>query len=181
MAIMRTYLCPDCKGQFDHLHHPSDEPPPDYCPLCGANVSGKRKKRLSRVVTAPAIKTVVSKSADQVYRQMEDSSNVRAQQAAEILGVHPSKLSNMKMTNMKDNLREGDMSYIPSTATKIQGYSADLSRPDGKPLGATFGSSPDIPIGLPGKPAQEMNTAMSSIFNNHRSMVQATVASGKKN
>lgn len=179
MAIMRTYICPDCQGQFDFLHHPNDEPPPSHCPLCGADVSGKEKKqktrRLKRAVTAPAIKTVVSKSADQVYRQLETASQTRQEQAAQMLGVDARTLGSMKMTNMKDNLRVGEMSNIPAPAAKIAGNVNDALRP-----GSGFQGSSNIPVGLPGRPVQEMNNAMASVFQNHRSMVQATVAAGRK-
>lgn len=180
MAISRTYLCPDCNGTFSFLHHPNDEPPPDYCPLCGSDVSGKKKKkpRLSRAVTSPAIRGPKTKATDGVYRGLENSAETRRQQAAELLGVPTSRLNGMKLTDMKDNLREGDMSYVPSPAAKIEGVPVDLTRPDtGRPLGAGFGSSP---VGLPGKPVREMANVMSSISTNHQRMIQATVASGKK-
>ena len=176
MAIMRSYVCPDCQGQFDYLHHPTDEPPPSHCPLCGSDVSGKKKKpRLRRAVTAPAIKTVVSKSADSVYLQMEKASYQRQEQAASMLGVDMGTLNSMKMTNMKDGLKVGEMSHIPSPAAKITGEVNASMRP-----GAGFSGPTEVPVGLPGKPVQEMNNAMSSVFKNHQTMVQATVASGKK-
>lgn len=182
MAIMRTYICPDCKGQFDFLHHPSDEPPPSHCPLCGADVSGfPKKKRLKRAVTAPAIRGPKTKATDGVYRSLENSAETRRQEAAQILGVNPNTLNGMKMTNMKDNLREGDISHVPAAAAKIQGMATDIVNPaTGAPLGARFGQQSSIPVGLPGRPTPEMNNAMSFISQSHQNRVQATVASGKK-
>ena len=124
MAINRTYECPDCLKQFNFMHHPNDEPPPKFCPLCGADVSGekKRKKRLKRAITAPAIGgSAIARSADGLFRQMESAADVRQEQAAAMLGVDKSTLNSMKMTDMKDNMRAGDFSHVPSAATKLTG------------------------------------------------------------
>jgi hypothetical protein len=47
---------------------------------------------------------------DRVYRQLEASSYARAEQAASMMNVPVSEMSNIKMTDMRDNLREGDIS-----------------------------------------------------------------------
>lgn len=186
MARYQSYKCPDCEGTFEFLHHPQDEPPPSHCPLCGANVSGKeQKKRRSRlepkITKAPSIKGVASRSVDGLYRQMEGAAEQRIQDAASLLGVDARSLNNMKMTNMKDNLREGDMSYMPAAATKIQGMAVDIPHPTaaGRSLGAAFGMQ-GAEMQLPGKPSTELQNMMSSTFANHQSRVQATVAAGKR-
>lgn len=184
MAILRSYKCPDCAGVFEFLHHPQNEPPPSHCPLCGADVSGAKKKRKTRlevkITKAPAIKGVASRSVDGLYRGMENAAEQRRQEAAALLGVDVRSLSGMKMTNMKDNLREGDMSYMPAAATKIHGEATDFVRSDtGKPLGATFGMQ-NAEYALPGKPSSELSNMMNSTFANHQNRVQATVAAGKK-
>lgn len=136
MAVYRTYQCPVCEQYFDFLHHPNDEPPPDRCLLCNADVSGKKKTRKVKKVDSvnspglaerlkylPRPGSRVSRSADAVQRGMENASIARMNEAAEVLGVSPSTLSNMKMTDMKDNLREGEMSQstTPSDATQLTG------------------------------------------------------------
>jgi hypothetical protein len=129
MAIYRTYQCPECERNFDFLHHPNDEPPPSFCPLCGADVSGKKKTRMkSRTrFDSPAkslpIPKGAAKNVDGIYRGMEAATDQRMLDAAEVLGVDPKSLSGMKMTNMKDNLREGDLSQSTtvSSATQITG------------------------------------------------------------
>lgn len=133
MAIYRKYQCPDCQGVFRFLHHPNTEPPPKFCPLCGADVSGEKKQRKPRLKKAdhaslpddvrPSVRRTATKSVDGLYRQMESASENRMQDAAELLGVDARSLSAMKMTNMKDNLREGDMSMstTPSAAAQIMG------------------------------------------------------------
>ena len=141
MPVYRTYLCPSCEKTFDFLHHPDDEPPPSFCPLCGANVSGKKRSRVKKVdrVLSPGLSErvkklprsggAVGKSVNQVYRGMENASDDRMREAAEVLGVDPSTLAGMKMTDMKDNMRAGDMSQAttPADATKLLG-NADLQQ-----------------------------------------------------
>lgn len=134
MAIYRTYECPHCLKCFDFLHHPNDEPPPSFCPLCGADVSGKKKKRVVKVdrirspskpISSGGRPGVASQSVDGLYRHMESSSESRMQEAADMLGVDKASLSGMRLTNMRDNLRAGDMSNMPSntpsSATQIIG------------------------------------------------------------
>ena len=133
MAVYRTYECPSCTKTFDFLHHPNDEPPPSFCPLCGTDVSGKKKKSKAkkvdrvnspglseRVKRMPSVRRTASRSADAVYRGMENATNARIQAAAETLGVDTGSLNAMKMTDMKDNLREGDMAQSTSAADATQ-------------------------------------------------------------
>lgn len=123
---------------------------------------------------------IATQSVDGLYRGMEDASAGRAQDAADLLGVDVRSLNHMKMTNMKDNLRAGEMSHIPAAAAKIQGTMTDIVSPTGTPLGATFGMQGAAPPPLPGAPVAEMQTVMSSTFASHRNRVQATVAAGIK-
>ena len=88
MPILRKYKCPDCSGTFEFLHMTSAEPPPENCDLCGNYMGEEPKPELA----APKyIGTPLSKSVDKVYASMERE-----------IGV----------TNMKDNLREGDAAAI---------------------------------------------------------------------
>jgi len=103
MPVMRTYQCPDCEGVFEHLHMRSTEEPPAFCPLCGASTA-----EVEPEVSSPHIAKSIGKVADQVYRDMEDGATQRANMAAEHLGVDASEMSAMKITDMKDNMREGD-------------------------------------------------------------------------
>ena len=151
MAIMRTYQCPSCEKCFDFMHHPNDEPPPSFCPLCGANVSGKKKTRMKRadrvlspglserVKRLPSHERKISKSADAVYRGMESASRDRMQDAADVLGVDASSLSGMKFNDMKDNMREGDMAQATtvSDATKLTG-DAPIATGNGTTQGLGF-------------------------------------------
>lgn len=108
MGVYRSYRCPDCTGVFEFFHHPSDEPPPDHCPMCNSYVGPEQ----DALPSASKVAGVAGKSGDQVYKAMEDSSRARAEMAAEMTGQSVSDMSAMLTTNMKDNLREGDTSHV---------------------------------------------------------------------
>lgn len=94
--------CSACRGAFLW----GDEGYPQFCPLCGHDSKIDEMPEVS----APAIRQSVRiKSADQVYRAMEESSEVRAQMAADSLNLPASEMSSLKITNLKDNQREGDI------------------------------------------------------------------------
>ena len=108
MACYRTYQCLSCERKFRYLHHPSDEPPPANCPLCGASTDGA-----SAVFdpVAPAIRGTIGIAADQVYRAMEASSASRAEEMAALAGGSASDYSHTKITDLNDRQREGDTAY----------------------------------------------------------------------
>lgn len=83
------------------------------------------------------------KSENQVYRQLESSSEYRMEQAAKMLGCSSAELSSMKLTNMKDNVKSGESSHIPSPAAKVEGQVIDIQHPGmpGRGLGSGFGGT----------------------------------------
>jgi len=107
MPVMRSYQCPDCQGIFDHLHMRSTDEPPAFCPLCGASTGDVQPE-----ISAPRIAKPIGKTGDAVYRGMEDGSAQRAAMAAEHLGCDVSDMSAMKVTDIKDNTREGETSNV---------------------------------------------------------------------
>ncbi len=109
MARKVDYKCPECHKVFEFLHHPNDEPPPDYCPLCKAFVGDTAEKQ---PVFKISIGTAKGKVPDQVYRNLEDSSAARAQEAADLVGANVAEMSAIKVTNLKDNSREGDVAAV---------------------------------------------------------------------
>lgn len=117
MTIMRKYQCPECNGLFTYLHHPNEDVDPVRdCPLCGYTIRDDVDNVYTQAITAPVIHKQENKSADIVYRAMENASAVRAEEAANALGVSVSDVADMKITDMKDNLREGDVAAMPTTA-----------------------------------------------------------------
>ena len=105
MPVLRSYQCPECQGIFEHLHMRRVDEPPAFCPLCGASTSDVQPE-----ISAPYIGKLIGKSGDQVYRAMEDSSAFRAELAGEQMGVSAADMSAMKITDLKDNTREGETS-----------------------------------------------------------------------
>jgi hypothetical protein len=96
MPRIVTFLCPDCHGEFDWFFCKSDDEAPNHCPKCG-NYMGSDPQ----VVPGHfSLGTGKGKAVDSTYRQMEESSAVRA----EALG-DPS----LKITDMNDGLRPGDV------------------------------------------------------------------------
>ena len=113
MTIKRHILCDLCHESFWHEIERRSDPNPDECPLCrntGTVILQMPKRKF--IPQAPAIRGLVSKSADQVYKAMEDSSVARMQTASEMFGIDKSELSEMKITNLKDNAKVGENSAI---------------------------------------------------------------------
>lgn len=103
----RTWACPDCEGQFTTIAD-DREGPPKFCTLCGNDMSAD----IEAIPNFSRIGKASNQTIDQIYRRMESASVARAEQAASDMGVPVSEMSGIKMTDMKDNLREGDTSFV---------------------------------------------------------------------
>jgi len=100
MAIFKL-MCPDCGETFKW---PAQEKWPNFCPHCRADVSQDEKNEIA----IPFISSAARKSPDAVMRAMENGAQHRINVAAEMTGLPTSEFNDMKITNMKDNLRPGD-------------------------------------------------------------------------
>lgn len=100
--------CSECRESF---HWPGDRAWPRNCPLCGARQqSDEAQDRMDNdVVCMPALRSANTVSNDQVYRDIERGSEVRAQAAAELAGVPASEMASLKITDLKTCSREGDV------------------------------------------------------------------------
>jgi len=104
MAVVRTYECPECSAQFSIRHEHSEDPPPSFCAACGSAM-GEEPSQVYRLNYGGSN---IARSADKVYRDLEDSSAARGEAAGD-----PS----LKITDMQDNLREGDVAVkMPNNA-----------------------------------------------------------------
>lgn len=103
-----TYRCEsiDCRQKF-----PWDPSAgfPTACPHCGFRPDDPDEN----VISMPAFLSAKTKANDQVARQMMDGSEVRAQLAAEAAGTTAAEMEGLKITNLRDNLREGDAAAAP--------------------------------------------------------------------
>lgn len=119
MATTFNLRCPGCRDAFP-WNKGVDWP--RFCPLCGYDTSIDHMPE----VAAPALKTAaITKAADATYRAMEEGSIHRAKVAAEMLGVPEHEMSDLKITNLKDNQREGDVAAIETAnavSTMIQSH-----------------------------------------------------------
>jgi hypothetical protein len=105
-----SFLCPACENTFKTIQDRED-PPPRYCPFCGYDSEGA--ELMAESVAMPHIGKPIKNVVDDGYRAMEQGSIDRANMAMEEFGLDTAAANEMKLTNMKDGLREGDTSFIP--------------------------------------------------------------------
>lgn len=109
------------------------------CPQCDYAVDPPD----DNVISMPAIRSAVAKSVDQTYRDMERASEARAEQAAAAAGVPVSDMSGLKMTNLRDNTREGEIAAMPvvNEVTKQMDLISNRGGSVGFADGASFAQS----------------------------------------
>ena len=113
----RSYLCPGTASYpahtFSYFHHPSIEqdPVPRFCPTCGCDGEAVDTP-FEREVTAPHISNAKALSPDMVYRNMEGQAEERIQMAAELTGQPVGDFKDMKITDLKDNLKAGEIAAV---------------------------------------------------------------------
>ena len=101
---MGTVLkCSECRGAIKFTGRF-----PDSCPFCGVEMHNGDDE----VLAVPAFLTK-AKHVDRVYRDMEKGSEIRAQVAAEMLGVPVSDMADIKITDLKDARHAGEIAAKP--------------------------------------------------------------------
>lgn len=98
---------------------------PEYCPIptCGEYIGSDSKDE----VAAPYIGTSKGRVPDLIYRDMEQKSEYRAQQAAEMAGMSTADTSHLRMTDMNDSQREGDMAFANNLTHQQQAMSDQMA------------------------------------------------------
>ena len=96
--------CPSCRKTFRW-----EGPWPRYCPRCQYDTSLDDKPEVAAPHISSGRAKALSQSADQTYRGMEAGAQAGAEAAAAALGVPVAEMSGMKITDMNDRLREGDL------------------------------------------------------------------------
>jgi len=137
--------CPGCRKAFPW--DPAIDLP-ERCPLKGCGyVAKKRDTEVDEdgviVIAAPFIGSAKTKATDGCYRQLEDSSAVRAQMAADMAGVPVSEMSHLKVTNIRDNTREGEIAAMPVVNDVTR--QMDRMKANGMPVG--FGDQQHARVG----------------------------------
>jgi hypothetical protein len=99
--------CPACRTKFPWE---SGAAYPDTCPSCHEFIGSGRD---DTEVVMPSLRSAATRANDDVYRQMERSSEHRAEQAAQMAGVPVSEMSDLKITNLRDNHSNGDVMAPP--------------------------------------------------------------------
>ena len=132
--------CPGCRGAFPW--DPAIDLP-ERCPLKGCGyVAKKRDPEMDEngtiIIAAPFLRSATMKANDDCYRQLEQSSEVRAQLAADMAGVPVSEMSHLKVTNIRDT-RAGEVAAIPVVNDVTR--QMDIIKARGGQVG--FGGSPD--------------------------------------
>lgn len=188
--LFRTYEC-DSGGEAIEPHRfelmlKSDEHP-SFCPVCGASVEGASPVPGTKNVG----KSDINKSVDIVYRSLEESSAERAEMTGN---------SNFKITNMKDNLREGDVAAVPlnNSVTQFMGDAGSLGVKYGWGGGASGGAAPSpgnpsfnqkaLPVkadpglqGFTGPGHQSLSAIQGELGRNHVGTKAAMVHAGRMN
>lgn len=93
---------------------------PMYCPKCGEYIGMDGKDD----VVMPFISQAKNLGADRVYRDMEQKSEIRAQLASERTGLSAAEVSHLKVTNLRDNQRTGDVPAIDINNSVTQAMAA---------------------------------------------------------
>lgn len=122
MAFIRKLKCSECGNIITWEHPRKNDPTPDdlECVFCAGKPAPKIPFRGS-----PAVRTGkrdhITQSVDGMYKQMEDGSVARMEAAAQQFGGDPSDYASLKITDMNDNMREGDIAAkTPSTPVTQQ-------------------------------------------------------------
>lgn len=158
--MFKRYLkCEDCQQGFWHEIERRSDPNPDECPVCHntgvpePEILLWKPNRMSPKIAAmveegkgPALSRGFAKSGDSVYRAAETSSKARSELAAAHMGVDPSETRHMIVTDMKDNLREGDVAAkLPPnpvaeamSQNKTTGFQQTPVAPTGQVIRGTF-------------------------------------------
>lgn len=184
MTISRHIVCEDCGGSFWHKVEFRSDPNPDECPLCHntgtadvIDMRGKLSPKIAQMVEegrGPATSMLIAKSTDGVYRGMENASHGRSLLAAEHMGVDPSETAHMRITNLRDNLREGDV------AAKLPVNPVSQAMAEGKNTG--FAARPEV---LPGQVMAPSGGAglnairQTGMIQNHRQTAARLVKAGE--
>src|SRR5215472_4902554 len=107
--VRQRVQCPECANKFysDSVW--------GMCPHCGYQA----EEPDDTVISLPALRSATTKATDKVYRDMETASIHRAEQAAAMAGVPVSEMSHLKITNLRDNVQNGETYAMPPPVNEV--------------------------------------------------------------
>ena len=113
---------------------------PSHCPFCNYDLSLPPGDEPAM----PFIRTnYATKNTDAVYRQMEEGSIVRAQAAADMLGVPVSEVSDLKITDMNDR-RDSEV----AARTVVNDVSIRMAEMEKRGMPVGFGATAGAGVGF---------------------------------
>ena len=95
--------CPECANKF------YAKTVYGVCPYCGHEA----EEPDDTVIPMPSLRSATTGATDKVYRDMETASIHRAEEAARMAGVPVSEMSHLKITNLRDNVQNGETYAMP--------------------------------------------------------------------
>lgn len=90
---------------------------PRFCPVCGFDTATPAER--TEVIAAPMIKSARTQSIDDHARAMMDGGDTRAELAAEMAGVPVADMADLKITDMKDNLQQGEIAAVTKVVNPV--------------------------------------------------------------
>lgn len=99
--------CPSCEEKF-RWDFAEQSKWPKACPACGVSMG---EEVPDDVIMMPALRSAKMNVIDGSYRELESSSQARAEQAAEAAGCSVSEMSGLKITDIKTGVKPGE-SYV---------------------------------------------------------------------
>ena len=185
--IARTFECPKCLHRWEVIE-PRDSAPPKFCVECGARFA---KTLLAVPGTHSIGGSRVVKAVDDTYQRLERAGEARMR-LAERDGVPASQARQLKITNLKDNVRDGEVGAVrPTVNNPTTQFMAEAAK---RGLNYGFGGG----MGLappPGAPAARVAPMMQmpdgqytgpghiglrAAQLDHKSNLRAVVESGKR-
>lgn len=117
--------CPTCEEKF-RWEFVQEDKWPKACPLCGADQGANDD---DAVICMPSLRGARTKAIDDTYRQAEQGSELRAQLAAEQVGVPVSEMSGLKITDMKTGVKPGETYAVDNTVQNRKNLEAGGTAP----------------------------------------------------
>jgi ribosomal protein L37AE/L43A len=174
--LHRTYECPVCEGRFQVFERRSEHP--RYCQCCGAEFAG----RPEAVPGTRAIGgTTAARAVDFTYAQLEAAGQARMR-LAERDGLPSKQARQLKITDMADSMREGDIAVKgPQPSVQFSQFQAAAAQ-KGINYGFLAGGAGGSVGPMIGPPGQQFvgpgHVAMHAFQQQHQENVRAVKLAG---